>query len=625
MSVRSATGLAGYPSRMTPPLMTTEVPGLAVDAETLGELFQARVRLSAGTEAYRQFDPTTGTWRSFTWGAIGAEMARWRAALAGEGLAPGSRIAVLLPNSVEHVCIDQAALSSGYVAVPLHVIDNPESLTYILADSGAAVLVVDSLERWTALAPFAASFPGLRRVIYVQGSQATSTADPALPLDKWLEGGGGGTVPGHAAQAITPDALAAIVYTSGTTGRPKGVMLSHRNILSNVRGLMGAVPVRADDVFLSFLPLSHTLERTVGYYLAIAAGATVVFARSVAQLSEDFGLVRPSVLVSVPRIYERAYAALREVIDSSALKRMLFALTVEIGWRRFEHAQGRARPPGALARLLWPTLDRLIGAPVRARFGGRLRAAVTGGAPMTAEIARPFLALGIPLLQGYGMTESAPVIACNRLEDNDPASVGRALSGVAVRIGDGNELLARGENVMLGYWNRPEDTARTRDAEGWLHTGDQARIEAGRIIIQGRIKDIIVTSTGEKIAPADLENALLADPTFEQVLVLGEGRPYLAALIVVSASRWRRQATELGLDASAEASLRAPAATDWALARVRDLVRGFPRYATPRAVFLSQEPWTVSAGLITPTLKPKRAAIEKRYAAEIAALYRGHA
>ena len=177
---------------------------------------------------------------------------------------------------------------------------------------------------------------------------------------------------------------------------------------------------------------------------------------------------------------------------------------------------------------------------------------------------------------------------------------------------------------MLGYWNRPEDTARARDAEGWLHTGDQARIEAGRIVIQGRIKDIIVTSTGEKIAPADLENALLADPTFEQVLVLGESRPYLAALIVVNPSRWRRQAAELGLDASAEASLRTPATTDWALTLVRDLVRGFPRYATPRAVFLSQEPWTVSGGLITPTLKPKRAAIEKRYAAEIAALYRGH-
>jgi len=209
--------------------------------------------------------------------------------------------------------------------------------------------------------------------------------------------------------------------------------------------------VRDDDLFLSFLPLSHTFERTVGYYLPIAAGASVAFARSVPLLMADLAAIRPTILVSVPRIYERAYAALKESVDRHRVSRQLFALTVSIGWRRFEHAQGRAPRLPLLARVLWPLLDRLVAGLVRARFGGRVRAAVTGGAAMAPDIARPFLALGVPLLQGYGMTESSPVIACNTLEDNEPASVGRALRGVAVRIGENEELLARGENVMLGY------------------------------------------------------------------------------------------------------------------------------------------------------------------------------
>jgi long-chain acyl-CoA synthetase len=222
------------------------------------------------------------------------------------------------------------------------------------------------------------------------------------------------------------------------------------------------------------------------------------------------------------------------------------------------------------------------------------------------------------------MTESAPVISCNTPEDNDPTSVGRTLPGVTVRIGDHDELLARGDNIMVGYWQRPDDTARARDPEGWLHTGDQARLENGRIRIQGRLKDIIVTSTGEKIAPADLEAAIVSDPLFEQAMVLGEQRPYLAALVVLNSAQWEQRARDLGLNPHTAADLRSVTATRWILERIQQALRAFPSYAAPRAVALSIEPWTVAAGLITPTLKPKRAAIEARYAAQIAALYQGH-
>jgi long-chain acyl-CoA synthetase len=269
-------------------------------------------------------------------------------------------------------------------------------------------------------------------------------------------------------------------------------------------------------------------------------------------------------------------------------------------------------------------LDPLTAAPVRARFGGRLRAAVTGGAAIPAEVAHTLLGVGIPLVQGYGLTESSPVIASNTLERNDPASVGHALPGVEVRLGEQDELLARSESVMLGYWGRPEDTAHVLEKDGWLHTGDRAEIDNGLIRIKGRIKDIIVTSTGEKVSPTDLEAAITADPVFEQALVFGEQRPYLVAILVLSRQRWATRAAELGLDPQKELSLRAPGATRWALERVSQLVKSFPSYATPKAVFLSLEPWTIANGLITPTLKPKRLAIGTRYATEIAELYKGH-
>jgi long-chain acyl-CoA synthetase len=392
------------------------------------------------------------------------------------------------------------------------------------------------------------------------------------------------------AAAITPDSLAGIVYTSGTTGRPKGVMLTHRNVASNVLALLERIEVRPSDLFLSFLPLSHTFERTVGYYLPIASGSCVAHGRSVKELGQDLREVRPTMLVSVPLIYERIYAKMQE---------------------------------NRLARLAWPGLDWFVARKLRAQFGGRLRCAITGGAPMPLLVAKRFAALGIEVLQGYGMTESSPVIAGNVPGDNDPATVGRPLPGVEVKIGANDELLAKGPNVMAGYLNRPEDTKRAIE-DGWLHTGDQATIRAdGRVVIKGRIKDILVTSSGEKIAPADLELALLADTLFAQVCVIGEKRPFLAVLLVLDPKRWASEAAALGLDPRDGASTNAPAAHKLVLERMRKALRELPAYATPRAAWCTLEPWTVENGLITPTLKVKRAVVVERFAPQIEALYAG--
>lgn len=591
---------------------------------TLPELLAMRVRTTPSGEAYRQFDDTSGRWVSYSWSEIGRRVQDWRRALRAEGFSHGARIAVLVPNGIAHVCMDQAALSLGFVPVPMHVIDQPESLIYVLANSGVSLLFIDSASRWRSLEPFASQLPSLERVVCLDG-EPPSPEGIARTLQQWL-----GAAPDREALGEMPapsvdlDALAAIVYTSGTTGRPKGVMLSHRNVVSNVYAVLATVPVFGRDVFLSFLPLSHTFERTVGYYLPMAVGATVVFVRSIPLLMGDLVAVRPTVLVSVPRIYERVYARVRANLDSRPVSRALFDWAASARGRQPESGVWKGKPSRALARALWPLLDQVIGSRVRARFGGRLRVAVSGGAPIPQAVSRTLLAVGIPLLQGYGLTETSPVVACNTPADNRPDSVGRPLPGIEVKIGARDELLVRGPGVMMGYWKRPEETARVLEADGWLHTGDQARLDEGRIVLKGRLKDIIVTSTGEKIAPVDLESAILTDPVFDQVMVVGEGRPYIAAIAVLNPERWGRQAVRLGLPAEDRASLRSPSAREWALNHIGEAVRGFPAYARPRAVCLSLDPWTVDSGLITPTLKPKRPAIAARFAAQIAELYRGH-
>ena len=591
---------------------------------TLAELLQWRVEQTPRTEAYRHFDGGRGAWASVSWQAFGERVARFARALAALGLQRGDRVALMLPNTLDAVAVDQAVLALGCVPVPMHAVDNPASIAYILGDSEATLLVADASQQWQAIAATGAVPATLRHVVLRDCDKPLEGSGPAvLSMDAWLARGGTAAMT-QPAEGPGEEDLAALVYTSGTTGKPKGVMLTHRNVLSNVKSIQERLRPRGDDLFLSFLPLSHTFERTCGYYLPIACGACVAFARSVQHLPEDLRTVRPTILVSVPRIYERVYAKLQSLLEASPAKHRLFAWAQAVGWRRFCREQKLPVEQGgspALDAIAWPLLSRLVAKPLLAQFGGRLRVAVSGGAALSQPVARTFVGLGLPIVQGYGMTESAPVVAANTPEDNDPATVGRPLPGVEVRIGDNKELLVRGPNVMRGYWKRQEDTARAL-ADGWLHTGDQAAIEDGRVRILGRVKEIIVTSTGEKIAPVDLEMAIVADPLFEQAYAFGDNRPYIASIVVLGREPWERLAHGLGLDAANPESLRAPAAVHAALERIKDLTKSFPYYAQPRAVALTTEPWTVENGLITPTLKLKRNNLVARYGDLIERLYR---
>ncbi len=588
----------------------------AAEAGTLPGLFRERVARSPDAVAYQQFDAAAGQWRAHTWREMQALVARWRAGFEREGLPPGERVAVVLRNGVEWVCFDLAALASGLVVVPLYTTDSLEGLLHGLTDSGARLLLVESAEQWRPIAPHRAALPALRTVLCLRDSPA----DAARPLADWLP-----AEPSGAPERVAePGGLATIIYTSGATGTPKGVMLSHRSILFVAEAVLDRNQGMRGDVFLSYLPLAHSFERVVGYYLPIMAGGRVVYARSVEQLAEDLLTARPTVLLGVPRIFERLHGAIRARAQASRAAALLLGRAETLGWRRFEAAQGRASAPGLLARSEWAVLRRIVADPVLARLGGRVRLAVSGGAPLPAHVARSLTALGLPLVEGYGLTEAASAVTGNDVRCPVPGSVGPPLRGIEVSLGAESELLVRGPGLMLGYWNRPDLTRAAIDESGWLHTGDTGAIRDGRVWVRGRLKDVLVTSTGEKVSATELEAAIATDPLVEQVVVLGDGRPYLVALLVLRRAGWRDLAGRLGLPPADPGSLRAPSAVAAVQARVTATLATFPDHAQVRGISLSLDPWTIAEGLLTPTLKPKRARLEARFAEDIRRLYRGH-
>ena len=528
---------------------------------------------------YRQF--LEGGWREISAREIAAYAARWQAFLRAEGLAPGDRVALCLKNGIHWVAADQGALGLGLVVVPLYADDNPENVAWCLENSGARLLVAESSRMAHALQGVATSLP---RVLCL-------TADPGSGHDA-VEAVLPKQAPVFEVAPLEDDALATICYTSGTVGRPKGVMLTHGNILANVAACERLRLARSDDVFLSLLPLSHMFERTGGYYLPLSIGAKVAYVRSVPQLAEDLASERPTVMFAVPRVFEKFAARLNEALAKSPAKKRLFDWVVAAGGR------AARREAGLADRIVLALLRDRVAGPVLARLGGRMRFAVLGGAPLDPAIAWLFLGLGLPVLQGYGMTEASPVISVNRPESNVPESVGMPLDNVEVRIAAGGELLARGPSIMKGYWNNPEASAKSLDREGWLHTGDLAEIRDSRIFIRGRLKDVLVLSNGEKLPPQDVELAILGDGAFEQGVLIGEGRPFLTLVAVTQETDEKRL-----------------------IQRANERLKGFPGYIRVRRVVTIREPWTVENGLLTPTLKVKRERVQEKFRAEIERAY----
>jgi long-chain acyl-CoA synthetase len=478
---------------------------------------------------------------------------------------------------------------------------------------------------WEALAGEQA-LPDLREVV-VADRGGTARHDRRLrQLERWMQTAVAAAPDerdwaSESARAAEPGALATIVYTSGDTGRPKGVMLSAQAVVSNVFDMLAAVPLQGEDLVFSMLPLAHLYGRSVGVYAAVAAGATLIFARGTGHTAEDLASQRPTVLVGVPRLYERIHGAvLRELEEGSGSRRFLFRLAVEAGWAAQQPDANRLK-----VRLLPTGLSRRAGQALRQRLGGRLRLALSGGAGLSPQIGRMFNALGIPLLQGYGLTEAGPVVSVNRLGDNDPASVGRALDGVETRVDSNGELLVRSPSTMLGYWQDEAATRQVLDESGWLRTGDKvSRLEPERIYLVGRFKELLITATGEKISAADVEARLMELPLVEQVMVVGEARPYLSALIVPQPGPLALLRAEIGINDGDDSEAAREAVEQVLLERCQEVLRESPRNHCILRVALVCQPWTVANACLTSTQKLRRCEIKRSCAAQIEKLYRGH-
>lgn len=596
-------------------------------AKTLDGLFRERVKRSGERVAYHAFNKVTEQWDLYTWDHMDRFIARWQAALEQEKLAAGDRVAVMARNCPEWIMFEQAALGLGLVVVPLYVDDRAESAVYVLEHSGAKVLLLEDTQKWRDFLALSQEqkrgIDNVQRIVILRSEDLTleenTQQTQVVSVHDWL--------PAQAGEVKRidkdPHDLATIVYTSGTSGRPKGVMLSHHNILSNAYASVQAVSVYPTDLMLSFLPLSHMFERTSGYYLSIMSGGSIAFNRSIPELQEDLQVIRPTLMITVPRIFERVHAGIRaKLAEGSAIARWLFNFAVDVGYQRFEYQQGRAG--WSLKLLLWPMLKSLVADKVLDKLGGRLRFVISGGAALSADVSRIFIGLGLPILQGYGMTESSPVVSVNRPEDNVPASIGTTLPGIEVKLGENDALLIRGPNVMLGYWNNQEATQQAISSEGWLNSGDVARIDQqGHIFITGRHKEIIVLSTGEKIPPADMEAAILRDSLFDQVMVVGEGRPFLSVLVVLNANAKNKFLTQYGGDRTLKQNGPKSHAEEVLLDKITRQTSAFPGYARIRRVAVIDEPWTVENGLLTPTLKLKRNKVMEKYQQVIDHFYTG--
>jgi long-chain acyl-CoA synthetase len=542
------------------------------------------------------------------------------------GAKRGDRVAILSENRPEWAITDYACLAVRAADVPIYPTLPARQVEYILRDCGAAVVVVSNATQLEKVQSVRERLPALAHVIALDpGAQGPGV----LPFESLLARGRAARDrhpdwQGSALEAA-PDDLATLIYTSGTTGDPKGVMLSHGNIASNVTTCVDLFSFTAEDECLSFLPLSHIFERMFGHYCMFHAGVVINYAESIDTVPANMLEVRPHLMASVPRLYEKIYArVLDNVRTSSALRKRIFAWGRRVGeqWAELTIAK---RPVPASLRLQKAVADRLVFAKLRARTGGRIRFFISGGAPLSPEIARFFYAAGLPILEGYGLTETSPVMAVNTFQNHRLGTVGQAIPGVEIRIADDGEIVTRGPNVMCGYFNKPEATAEAIDEEGWFHTGDIGTIDAdGFLSITDRKKDLIVTAGGKNIAPQPIENLAKSSKFVATAVMIGDRRPFPVMLVVPNAVQVKGWVEHKGLpDGDLEHLLGLPEVRQKIEREVRMTLRDLAQFEMPKKLLLLTRDFTVEAGELTPTLKVRRRIVEERHRVAIEALYLG--
>ena len=557
-----------------------------------------------------------------TWSTAARDVRRLAQGLRALGIGPGERVALVAENRPEWVVADLAVMSAGAITVPAYVTNTVEDHRHVFAASGARAVIVSKSSLSGRVLAAANQVDAMHTVIAIEPTAGQASAVDVLSWDEVLTRGGDqpDNINGQITE-LAPDDVACLIFTSGTGGVPKGVMTTHRNILANCRAayLLLEQLGLGDEVFLSFLPLSHAYEHTAGMMFPISIGAQIYLAEGAETLAGNLLEARPTIMTAVPRLYETLHRRILIGVErKGGMARTMFDKAVAIGRKRASFA-----PLSLGERLIDPALDRLVRAGVRRRFGGRLKAMVSGGAPLNPEIGSFFLALGVTLLQGYGQTEAGPVISCNSPARIKIDTVGPPLDGVQVRVADDGEILVAGDNVMKGYWNDPHATAQTL-VDGWLHTGAVGQLDGdGYIRITDRTRDFIKNSGGEMVSPARVEGYLTLEPEIAQAMVFGDHQPYLVAILVPDHEFATGFASKNGDSPDIVALAADPSFIKALGAAVARVNRGLTPVERVRRFVLAAEPFTIANGQMTPTLKVKRHAVREVYGEALGALYDG--
>jgi long-chain acyl-CoA synthetase len=573
-------------------------------------------------------------WRPLTWSQMGDRVRQAAAGLVALGVRHGDRVAILSDSGPEWVLADLAILSAGAASVPISETTTPDQAAWMLSHAECRIVFVHNRQQLEKVFQVAGHLPCLNTVVHfderiLEGDDAPAvpegfTACSVLALEqRGLDAASLAEVERRVA-ALGADDLLTIIYTSGTTGEPKGVMLTHGNIIANCEAVRRALPLGSDDIVLSFLPLSHSFERMAGDYMSLLfCGATVYFAEGLGRLLQNMAEVRPTVMSGVPRVYERIYARFMASREQAGLvSRGISDLALALG-QRISRARQAGQTPGRLVEAGYRLAGEPVFAGLRARMGGRIRFLVSGGAPLDSHIALFFHAAGLLILEGYGLTETSPVVSVNRFNDFRFGSVGRPLDNVRVRLAADGEIMVHGPSVMRGYYKDPEATALVLDEDGWLATGDLGMFDAeGFLRITDRKKDLFKTTGGKYVAPQHLEHLLTARPLIEQACIIGDRRPHCVALLVPDLNALTTWATEKGLDwRRPEDLVGLPAVRTHLQAEIDEVNTHLARHETIRGFHLLVEPFSEAGGLLTSSQKIRRKPVQHRYAAEIERLY----
>ena len=592
----------------------------ASEVTTLSRLFLESCRKYKKPD--RMMAKKMGVWTKISTDEVETTVRRLSLGLRGLGLKPGDRVAILSENRPEWVMADLAALCAGAVTVPIYTSLLPDQVRFLLDDAGAKMVVCSDLEMWQKVEAVRGALPALERVLVIEGDPPAGThaLSDVAEMGRRIEA----EEPGRfesAAEAVRPGDLASIIYTSGTTGVPKGVMLSHANFVSNVVSLAAFIDFRDSDTGLSFLPLSHVLERTATFFL-FHVGAAMAYAESIEAVATNMVEVRPTIIVSVPRLFEKIYArVMDQVMAGSRLKRAIFVWALATGKKHAARTIAGEPIPVHLA-FKHAVAERLVFSKITAKTGGRIRYAICGGAPLSRDIAEFFYALGLRIMPGYGLTETSPVLTGSTPTKVRFGTAGKPIPGVELRIAEDGEILARGPNIMMGYYKNEADTREVLK-DGWLHTGDIGRIdEDGFLLITDRKKDIIVTSGGKNIAPQPIESLIQASPLIASAVVVGSSRKFISALIVPDFEKLEAYAKAHGIAFRDRTDLsRRPEIAAFLLDEVNRMTPALASYERVKKIAVLDRDFDLEMGEVTPTLKVRRNIVERKYAGIIESLY----